>query len=373
MVPWNSEEDRLARVAGRRFGYGSCTARLRRVVLGGLAFAILAPMVPAQEKDLPESQPLAILGGQPIGEDELPASEQAQLLRMMEQVYSVRLRALHAVLDKKLVEAEAKKKGVTVDELFRLEVSSKVPDPTEEQIKANYESRPELRSQPYDAVKEKIKAGLKGVATQKAQMTYVQGLMQEAMNNGSLELLISPPKIELTVDPSRLRGDPKAPVTIIEFSDFSCPFCRKAEASVNEVLAKYPGKVQLSYRDFPLRQLHPNAQLAAEASRCAGEQGKYWEYHDLLFANPDKQDHNGLLAGAHSLKLDDQKFDACLTSGRSAGKVESDTQMGGRAGMVGTPGFFINGTFLSGAQPPAVFEKIIDAKLAAAGKEHPAH
>ena len=356
-----------------RSKWNSCCAGTRwngRMLLGLLAFACLTPRLPAQAPDGPAAPPpLAIVDGQPITEDELSAADQAQLQRMAVQVYAVKMRAMHGVLDQKLVEAEAKKKGVTPDDLFKTEVLAKVPEPTEEAIRANYESRPELKSHPYDEVKDKIREGLKGVAIQNQRGIYVKNLMQEAINNGELELLIFPPKVEAAADPARLRGDPKAPVTIVEFSDFSCPFCRRAEATMAEILARYPGKVNLSYRDFPLAELHPHAELAAEASRCAGEQGKYWEYHDLLFAAPDKQDRDGLVADARALNLNAEQFDACLASGRAKQLVDKDMQLGTREGMLATPGFFINGTFVSGAQPAATFEQIIDQALSAPGKK----
>jgi protein-disulfide isomerase len=347
--------------------------RLRRALLAAFASALLSSLAAAQEAAAPQASPtLAVIDGQPITEDQLPASEQSQLLRMAQQVYSVKMRALHAVVDQKLVDAEAKRKGVTTDELFRTEVLAKVPDPTEDEIKAYYESRPEMKSQPYDSVKDKIRDGMKGVEISKARTIFIQGLMQQAMNDGEMTLLIAPPSIQVSADSARLRGDANAPVTIVEFSDFSCPFCRKAESILPEVLAKYPGQVNLAYRDFPLASLHPQAELAAEASRCAEEQGKYWEYHDLLFARPDPQTHDLLLDDARTLKLDDQKFDACLSSGRYKAQVQKDIEMGDRAGVVSTPGFFINGSFVSGAQPAATFEKVIDRKLADAKQAHPA-
>ena len=139
---------------------------------------------------------------------------------------------------------------------------------------------------------------------------------------------------------------------------------------MSELLAKYPGKVKVGYRDFPLKQLHPQAQLAAEASRCAGEQGKYWEYHDLLFASSTKQTREVLIEDARTLKLDDKEFDACLSSGRYKLQVDQDIQLGSRGGVVATPGFFINGTFVNGAQPSAAFEKIIDEQLSTSSQKH---
>jgi protein-disulfide isomerase len=345
-----------------------------RVWLVGIAFAALTCFATAQDKaPAHPGEPLAVIEGQPVYDDQLPADEQAQLARMMQQVYGVKMRALHEVLDQKLIAAEAKKRGVSEDDLFKSEVLSKAVEPTEEQVRAYYESRPDEMKQPYDDVRDRIRQGLKTVEVQKARAAYVQGLWQRALNDGELSILMSPPKIELKADPSRLRGDPKAPITIVEFSDFSCPFCHKAESTISELLAKYPGKVKLTYRDFPLQELHPQAQMAAEASRCAGEQGKFWEYHDLLFANSDKQSLDGLIEDARKLKLDDQQFEACLSSDRYKRQIDQDVQLASRVGLVSTPGFFINGTFVNGAQPAEAFEKIIDLQLAASTQKQAAN
>jgi protein-disulfide isomerase len=352
-------------------------AWLRYALLAVCTCALLPSCAIAQEANASQTpQPLATIDGQPVTDDQLPAADQAQLTRMMGQVYAVKLRALHTVLDQKLIAAEAKKKGVSADELFKSEILAKVPEPTEDQVKAYYASRTDPNKPPYDDVKDKMRQNLKDLEVQKEQAAYIQGLWQQAAADGELVILMTPPKIEIAADPARLRGDPRAPVTIVEFSDFSCPFCRKAESILTEVLAKYPGQVKLGYRDFPLETLHPQAELAAEASRCAGDQGKYWEYHDLLFARPDMQKSDVLLDDARTLKLDEQKFAACLSSGSYKAKVDQDVQMGSRAGVVATPGFFINGTFVNGAQPAAVFEKIIDQQLAqklAANQQHPAN
>src|SRR2546425_2338973 len=127
----------------------------------------------------------------------------------------------------------------------------------------------------------------------------------------------------------------------------------------------FRSQVSLGYRDFPLRGMHSQAELAAEASRCALEQGKFWEYHDLLFGNPDKLNRSGVAGMAQSLGLNEKQFDACLSSGKYTKQVEYDLQDGIRAGVEGTPGIFINGILLSGAQPEAAFEKVIRAELKA--------
>jgi protein-disulfide isomerase len=162
-----------------------------------------------------------------------------------------------------------------------------------------------------------------------------------------------------------VRGPAKAPVTIVAWSDFECPFCQRAEPTVRQVMSDYNGKVKLVYMQFPL-SFHPNAQKAAEASECANDQGKFWEYNDRLYDTtqlgvPSLKQH------AASLGLDTAKFNQCLDSGANAGKVAAMQAMGSQNGVSGTPTFFINGQPLVGAQPYANFKAAIDQQLAASG------
>jgi protein-disulfide isomerase len=136
---------------------------------------------------------------------------------------------------------------------------------------------------------------------------------------------------------------------------------------MNDLLSKYNGRVKLAFRDFPLREIHPQAQIAAEAARCACDQGKFWEFHDALFADQSKLDEAALIAQARVLGLNERSFQSCLTSGKFKAKIEADLQDGSRVGVSGTPGFFINGVFLNGAQPQAEFERIIDNALTILG------
>jgi len=175
-----------------------------------------------------------------------------------------------------------------------------------------------------------------------------------------------PAKVELSFDSNRVRGTSHPQVMIIEFSDFQCPFCRKVQPVLKNLLAEYEGRVSLAYRDFPLRGMHDQAELGAEAARCAGEQSKFWEYHDLLFENPEKINRDGLIGLSRTLKLDEGQFESCLSSGKYRPQVERDLQDGIRAGVLGTPAIFVNGVLVSGAEPQASFERIIEAQLAAA-------
>jgi protein-disulfide isomerase len=189
-------------------------------------------------------------------------------------------------------------------------------------------------------------------------------------HQAEVSIYLSPPKLDIGYDPGRVRGTPDAPITIVEFSDFQCPFCRSAYPIVKELLSKYQGRIKLAYRDFPLEQIHSQAELAAEAAWCAREQGKFWEYHDLLFTNPEKLAPAGLTEHARTLQLDEKLFTTCLSNGKFRANVEGDLQAGTQAGVTGTPAFFINGILLTGAQPISVFEKAIDGELVRVGRQH---
>jgi protein-disulfide isomerase len=333
---------------------------LKKLIFLLLSFLIFASRgfaqdnIPAKAKTV-----VAVVDGQPLLEEDLLLGVQTQLRQLRKQEYETTSKALENLINQRLVEAEAKKKGISSQELLEQEVDSKITDPTDSEVEAYYLGQ--RGSQPLEGAKEPLRAGLKQAKIQQAREKYVQDLRQ----NAEVTILLRPSKAQVSFDPARLRGDPNAAVTIVEFSDFQCPYCRKAEAAVKEVLAKHPGEVRLAYRDFPLRQIHPDAQSAAEASRCAEEQGKFWEYHDALFAAP-KPDRDMQLQLAQNLGLDEKKFDACLSSGKYKEEIEQDLQDGMQAGVSGTPGFFINGIALSGAQPVSAFEKIIKSELATA-------
>ena len=176
--------------------------------------------------------------------------------------------------------------------------------------------------------------------------------------------------IEVSADDDPVKGDEDAPVTIIEFSDFQCPFCQRFfEQTLPQIKTNYidTGKVNIVYRDFPLDSLHPQARPAAIAAECADEQGKFWEMHDLLFEK--QQEWSGVGSTlfkqyAKDLGLDSSKFDSCLDSRKYEDEVQSDLDDGVNAGVQGTPGFFINGIPLSGAQPYSVFQAAIEQALA---------
>jgi protein-disulfide isomerase len=169
-------------------------------------------------------------------------------------------------------------------------------------------------------------------------------------------------RVEVSVDDDPFKGEENAPVTIIEFSDYQCPFCKKVEPTINQIIETYGDKIRFVYRDFPLG-FHKYAQKAAEAAECADEQGKFWEYHDKLFENQQAINIENMKQWAKDLNLDSSKFDECLDSGKYASEVQKDFEDGQAIGVSGTPTFFINGQRLVGAQPFSAFKAVIDDEL----------
>jgi protein-disulfide isomerase len=301
---------------------------------------------------------VATVDGQAIYEDELTATVQGQLLPLRNQEYEIKRKALDGVIEEKMLDAAAKKKGLSTEQFLVQQVDSKVPDPSDDEIHGYYMGLKERINRPFADVKVQLKEGLKRSMVQQARQDYTKTLRADS----KVVVLMSAPRIEVNSDPARVRGNPKAPVRIVEFSDYQCPYCHQVEPTVKALLAKYGDKVSLSYRDFPLTQIHSQAEIAAEASRCALEQGKFWEYHDQLFAT-SKLEKEDLFEYARNVKLDEKQFGACLASEKYKTDIEKDLEAGRKAGITGTPGFFINGVEASGNQPPESFARIIDDEL----------
>ena len=332
----------------------------QRLVFGFL-FCSLSLATAASAQSLQPSktrQPIATVNGQAIYEDDLAPIVQGQLLPLKNQEYDIKRKALDSLIEQKLLEAAAKSKGVTTDQLLAQNVDAKVVDPSDAELEGFYMALKDRIAKPFDEVKSQLREGLKQAKVQQARQDYMKNLRAQA----NVAVQMSAPRVNVAYDPARIRGNPKAPVMIVEFSDYQCPYCHQAEPTVEAILSKYGDKVSLSYRDFPLRAIHEHAEIAAEASRCALEQGKFWDYHDQLFksANLDKQ---ALIGYAKDAKLDDKQFEACLTSEKYKAQIDKDLEEGRRAGVNGTPAFFINGIPISGAKGQDSFTQAIDDEL----------
>jgi protein-disulfide isomerase len=309
--------------------------------------------------------PVAKVGGQVITARDLDESAKGQLQQLdnqyQEQRYQMRRSALEQMIVKRLVEAKAA--GKPVEEFLQAELMDKIPDPTDAELKRTYDAAkaPGRELPPFPQVKDQIVKYMKQQQAQQALATYVEKLKADA----KVEILLAaykPPRVTVEAK-GPAKGPDKAPITIVEFSDFECPYCSRAETVVAEVLRAYPDKIRIVYRDFPLPN-HPNAVKAAEAAHCAGDQGKYWEMHAKLFSSPQALDVKSLKGNAKALGLDPAKFDACLDGGGKARLVEENKKAGAALGVTGTPAFFVNGIMINGAQPFEAFKEVIDAELA---------
>ena len=305
---------------------------------------------------------VAIVAGQPIAARDLDGAAGPQIMQLRNQEYQIKSRVLEDLIRQRVVEAEARKQGLTVEQLYAKEIDARIPMPSEREVYAYYMGLKSQINKPYQDVKTQLQANLKALETKQLREDYANHLRGKA----EVSVLLQPIRVEVAFDRERLRGDAKAPITIVEFADYQCPYCQQIEAAMKEVLKKYPGQVNLAFRDFPLSSIHPNAQKASEAARCAGKQGKFWEFHDALFTDQAKLDEPGLKAIGQALALDEKAFASCLGSGEFATQVARDQEDGRKAGIGSTPSFFVNGVFLSGTQPVAEFEKLIDNELKSA-------
>jgi protein-disulfide isomerase len=202
-----------------------------------------------------------------------------------------------------------------------------------------------------------------GVSTAVAQAVSATATAQQAEAAAQQQQQIT--RYDVPVDDDPVLGPDDAAITIIEFSDYECPYCRSWHAQTfDRLMEAFPDQIRFVYRDFPLSSIHPNAAPAAEAANCAGEQSKYWEFNELLFSGKYDLGPQAYTQYAGELGLDGTAFEECVSSGRYQGEVQADLDWAANLGVRSTPTFFINGIPLVGAQPYEVFKQVIDKELA---------
>ncbi len=336
------------------------TRRITNILVLAVFGVSIAPLCRAQTKPQTGAEgPIAIVADRAIYEQDLMTAIGPNLLDLRKQEYKLKSDALNQMIRKKLVEVEAGKKGISSEELMKQEVDSKIPEPSDDEAKGYYLAVKNQTTLPFEQIKSQVKQLLRSAEVEQAREKYADSLRDQT----EVAILLHPPMVQVDYDPARLMGNPDAPITIVEFADFQCPFCSRVQPMLNEVLAKYKGKVKLAYQDFPLSQIHQHAEAAAGASRCALAQGKYWQMHDAMFADQSKLDEAALVKTAASLGMDQKSFESCLQSGKYKQAVEQDVQAGSRAGVNATPTFFINGEFLSAVKSEADLTVVIDRQL----------
>jgi protein-disulfide isomerase len=327
-----------------------------------LALTLITPSVLAET---PTTEPLAEVNAEAITTEDLREALGVKLAKLEGQIYAVKRQQLDTLIEEKLLAHEATKRGMSVPALLDAEVTGKVSLVTETEVEAFYKAnKTRLRGDKAEA-RQKIRAALQGKKLAAQRKQFVSVLRSQTTVVDNLQL---PPitRVEVSTDEGAVRGMAEAPVTLVEFSDFHCPFCKRVQPTLEKLLVKYPKQVKLVFRDFPLDKLHPQAREAAEAARCAKKQGKFWEYHDLLFATAPRASPKDLETYAHQVGIDGRQFVLCLSDGGPQAAVQQDVEEGSRLGITGTPMFFINGRPLSGALPLERFVQVIEEELAQA-------
>jgi len=315
----------------------------------------VAQAAPAQQG---ATETVATIGGEPITLAEVDDKAAAALMKARQEMFDARSQTLQALINERLVEAEAKAAGVETDDFLKQKIDDKIEPVLDADIDAFYAQNQARMRGPLDAMRDQIRGYLESQRKQSLMKELIDGLRAKA----DVKVMLSPPRIQVAAADSPRAGSADAPIQIIEFSDFQCPYCTRGAETLDQVKEKYGDKVSVVFRHFPL-SFHTEAHKGAQASECANDQGKFWEYHDKLFANQKSMFDADLKRYAAELSLDQTAFDACLDSGKYKDKVDRDLEEGTAAGMSGTPGFFINGRFINGAQPLEVFVEIIDAEL----------
>jgi protein-disulfide isomerase len=214
---------------------------------------------------------------------------------------------------------------------------------------------------------EQIRGQIADYLRQKKRKDAADALRTRLMKEQKVTVNFEPYRVAFNNDEAPTIGKAGAPVTLVEFSDFQCPFCRGFAPSLKQIAEKYGDKVQIIYRQYPIPSLHPNAMKAAEASLCAQEQNKFWELHDMMFAEQQALSVSELKQKAGRLGLDQAKFNSCLDNGRYVERVQNDIKEGNRIGVgnSGTPAIFVNGNYMEGgAVPFEVVARAIDSELA---------
>ena len=330
--------------------------------------AAAAPAATASTQASGDSRPAAMVGKEVITLQQLDSAAANQLAKFRQQEYDVRAEVLTGMIQEQLITNEAAAQKVTTNDLVQTEIIAKAAKPTPEEVTQYYDKmKARMGGKTFDEVKgdiEKMLAGQK-VAERKDQY------LAELSSKYEVKMMLDPPRATVTLRPTApVTGPNDAPVTIVEWSDYQCPFCKRAFPTVEQVLAEYKGKVRYSHLDYPL-PFHQQAMPAALAVHCAGDQGKFWEYNNNLYGTAGDLSAADLTKRAADLGLDAAAFEACTTSKKHESLIKANFDDGGALGVTGTPAFFINGRMLVGAQPIEQFRTIINDELSRKGVSVP--
>jgi protein-disulfide isomerase len=326
------------------------------------ALSLTGAVVSAEESP---SDVVAVVGGHAITRAQLEAHQSDNMARARSDLmhsrmayYEAERSALDREIDKELLSQEAAKQHITGDQLLKREVEGRVKDPSEETLRIYYLGIPGGKDS-YEAMRPKILHSIRALE----EKQYADDYIKKLHDKKAITVALLPPHQDVAVGDTPSVGSTDAPVTVVEFADYQCPYCRQEEPTLKKLRDQYKDKIKYSYRDFPL-PMHQYARKAAEASRCAGEQGQYWAYHDKLFSVSETDlGVPALKATARQLKLDGDKFDKCLDTGAESAAVEKDFDQGKDLGISGTPTVYVNGYVISGAASYDVLQELIQGQI----------
>jgi protein-disulfide isomerase len=298
---------------------------------------------------------VAEIDGRKLTDADLEHKMSGSLLQARYQYYMSERKALDQLVDDQLLALAAERRHVTVDQLLDKEIYKDIKDPTEDQLQVYYEGMESDQS--YEAVHDQVLDHIRQLRRDKARAAFIKDLHTQA----NLRILLEPPVAEVNLDQAEVKGSKTAQVVLLEFADYECPYCQKVNPLMQKLKDEYGDKLTIAYKDFPL-PMHHRSQKAAEAARCAGEQGKYWEYHDVLYYSR-MLDVNDLKKHAQVLKLDEAQFNKCLDGGGEAEAVKKNLEEGKRLGLSGTPSFFVNNHFFHGAVDYNTLREMVEQQL----------
>ena len=309
-------------------------------------------------------EPLAEVDEEPILQQDLAVSPEERKLH--QQIYELRVKALTSRIATKLIENEAERRGVNVRELISSEVNPKIGAPTNKEVADFYNDQKDKIDRPLKEVRDEIAEILRRAKAQRHLQDLVDRLQEEA----DVEVFMDPPRLPVDLADARLRGPKNAAVTIVEFSDFQCPFCRRVQPVLAELSEQYKGRVRWAFKDLPLTDIHPEAMRAAQVARCAGDQGKFWEYRAKLFEQELFTDAVYTQI-ATELKLKAEPMLECADSGKHEQRVNLEAREARNLGLDGTPALLVNGILLTGARSVEFYQRVIDRELKLAEKANP--
>ncbi|HEY7785282.1 MAG TPA: thioredoxin domain-containing protein [Pyrinomonadaceae bacterium] len=301
---------------------------------------------------------LAVVDGRKITQAEVDLSVMAKMLPLKQQIYSLRKSALENLIVRSLLESEAKRRGISV-EVLKKELTSGIVSVSPNQVEEVYrENEGAFGVMSPDEAKERIRLDLESQARMQNYRSALANLKKEA----KVRVLLVEPRVNLSRDTSSPSVGPKdAAVTITEFSDFECPYCREARGTIKKVLAAYPERVRIVFKHLPL-DIHTQAFAAARAAYCGGQENRFWQFHDALFMAKELST-DSLNKIATNVGVNQERFKVCMISDRSRVAVLKDLQEAKRLGIDSTPTFIINGRIVRGAVSFESFKQIIDHEL----------